>query len=69
MEQNNFETDAIKMYTISELQDILHIGKGCAYKIVKTKGFPTIQIGKKILIPKDELVKWIKDNMNTKINI
>lgn len=59
----------INMYTVKDLQEILHIGKGTAYKIIKTKGFPTIQIGKKILIPEDDLRKWLKDNIETKINL
>lgn len=58
-----------KLYTIQELQEILHISKNQAYKIVKIKGFPNIQIGKKILIPEDDLNKWIKENLGNKITI
>lgn len=55
------------VYTMSELQTILKIGKNTAYKLVKLKGFPIIQIGKKILIPKNELNEWLKNNKNSKI--
>ena len=41
------------VYTMSELQVILKIGKNTAYKLVKLKGFQSIQIGKKILILKN----------------
>ena len=57
----------IKMYSMKELQQIMHIGKNTAYKLVKLKGFPSIQIGKKILIPKSELNEWLKNNKNSKI--
>ena len=55
------------VYTMSELQTILKIGKNTAYKLVKLKGFPSIQIGKKILISKNELNEWLKNNKNSKI--
>ena len=55
------------VYTMSELQVILKIGNNTAYKLVKLNGFPSIQIGKKILIPKSELNEWLKNNKNSKI--
>ena len=58
-----------QLYTISDIQRILHVGKNTAYKLVKLQGFPAIQIGKKILIPQKSLEKWILDNCGTKINI
>ena len=61
--------DEIKMYSMKELQQIMHIGKNTAYKLVKLKGFPTIQIGNKILVPHNQLCKWIENNNHSKINI
>lgn len=57
----------ITMYSIKDLQEIMGIGKNTAYKLVKLKGFPFIQIGKKILIPSDGLNKWIEENYGSKI--
>lgn len=57
----------IKMYSIKDLQQLLHIGKNKTYQLVKTKGFPCIKIGKSILIPHDELKEWIKDNIGSEI--
>ena len=59
----------MKLYTTKELQSELNIGKNTVYKLVKLKGFPKIQIGKRILIPKEEFAKWIKDNIGDKINL
>ena len=58
-----------KLYTIKDIQRILHIGHNTAYKLVKLKGFPKIQIGNKILVPENELEKWINSNIGNKIEI
>lgn len=51
------------------MQKELKIGKNMAYKLTKLKGFPTIQIGKRIFISKDGLEKWISENLGTQISI
>lgn len=44
--------------TISEVGDILRLGRDKTRKLVNSKGFPCIKIGTTIRIPKDEFVKW-----------
>ena len=53
----------IRMYSMKELQNIMGIGKNTAYKLVKLKGFPSIKIGNKILIPHNKLYDWIEKIM------
>ena len=55
------------VYTMSELQVILKIGKNTAYKLIKLKGFQSMQIGKKNIKQKNELNEWLKNNKNSKI--
>ena len=50
-----------------ELQNIMGIGKNTAYKLVKLKGFPSIKIGNKILIPHNKLYDWIEKNNGSNI--
>lgn len=59
----------MELLTITEMQKELKISKNMAYKLTKLKGFPTIQIGKRIFISKDGLEKWIKENLGTQISI
>ena len=61
--------DTIEFYTMTDIKDILHLGQNNAYKLIHTKGFPSITIGKKILIPKDEFEKWVKHNIGNTICI
>lgn len=52
------------VYTISELADVLKISKSTAYQLARAKDFPKMYIGKRILIPLEDLKIWIKENCN-----
>ena len=49
-----------KYYTVSELAQVLHIGKNKAYDLVHTDGFPSIKLGSRIIVPADSLKEWVK---------
>ena len=50
------------MLSVPDLTDALGISRARAYELVKSEGFPALHIGNRILVPKEELVVWIKDN-------
>ena len=52
------------MLSVPDLTDALGISRARAYELVKSEGFPALHIGNRILVPKDELVAWIKENTN-----
>ena len=39
---------------------VLGISRANAYTLMHSKGFPTIKIGKRMVVPKDKLVKWME---------
>lgn len=41
------------------LAETLGISRAGAYQLLNTQGFPTLQIGKRKLVPKDKLIAWI----------
>ena len=47
--------------TVKEVQEKLKVGERNAYKLVNLTGFPKIRIGKKILVPEDELEEYLKN--------
>lgn len=47
--------------TVKELKQALRIGTTKAYELTKLKGFPAIEIGGRILIPKKSLEKWLEE--------
>ncbi len=52
------------VYTIEELARKLKVSKSTIYKLVRSKDFPTIRIGKRILIPDNELRIWLERQCN-----
>ena len=51
------------MLSIPDLTEALGISRARAYELVKSEGFPALHIGNRILVPKEELIAWIKDNI------
>ena len=54
--------------TAPEVGETLGISRAAAYELVRSKGFPHIRIGTRILVPKDKFIQWIEDQteMNSK---
>ncbi len=53
------------LLTVTEMAKVLRIGRNAAYVLVYQKNFPVLILGpKKIRVPKDELLQWIKNNTN-----
>ena len=48
-------------YTVTEMAQVLNIGRNKAYELVKTEGFPAIYIGSTIRIPIEALNRWLND--------
>ena len=42
-----------------ELAKALGISRANAYNLMRSKGFPTLKIGKLMVVPKDKLIAWI----------
>lgn len=47
------------MLTANELAGALGISRAGAYALLHSKGFPTLRIGKRLMVPKDKLTAWI----------
>lgn len=46
-------------FTVPDLQQVLGIGRRQAYDLVNRADFPVIRLGRRILIPRDALIRWI----------
>ena len=49
--------------TAPEVGEVLGISRASAYELVRSKGFPSIRIGTRILVPKDKLSAWINEQV------
>lgn len=44
----------------SQVAQVLGISRANAYTLMHSKGFPTIQIGKRMVVPKNKLMEWME---------
>ena len=42
---------------------MLSISRANAYTLMHSKGFPTIQIGKRMVVHRDRLIDWMNDKV------
>ena len=54
-------SDLPMMLTVPEMGDALGISRAAAYQLVRSRGFPSLKIGTRILVPKDKFIKWIDE--------
>lgn len=55
------ETQTSKLaISVIEMASYLGIGRNSAYQLTKLNGFPSIKIGKKIIIPIKALEQWLE---------
>ena len=46
----------------TQLADLLGVSHSSVYELIQEPGFPSLRIGKRIVISKEELRQWISDN-------
>ena len=47
--------------TTPEVSEVLGISRAAAYELVRSKGFPHMKIGTRILVPRDKFLAWIDE--------
>ena len=57
---NSFEEMPL-MLSVPEVASVLGISRAGAYELVKEKSFPSLTIGSRILVPRDNLIAWIDE--------
>lgn len=60
------KTAVIKTYeelplfmSVSAVSDLLGISPSSCYELMRTKDFPTLRIGNRIVVPRENLKTWI----------
>ena len=46
-----------------QLAQVLGISRAGADQLLHSEGFPTLRIGKRMLVPRDKLAEWIEKNI------
>ena len=47
------------LLNVKQLADLLGVSDSSVYELIQGDGFPSLRIGKRIVIPKEELREWI----------
>lgn len=48
-----------------EVAQVLGISRAGAYTLMHSKGFPVLQVGKRLVVPKDRLLSWIENQVES----
>ena len=63
MRESKFKNymDLPLMLSVQEVGEVLGISRAGAYELVRSKGFPKVKIGNRIVVPKDKFIQWIAE--------
>ena len=63
MKQDNYKNfnELPLMLSVPDVAAVLGISRAGAYELVKSRDFPSLHIGTRILVPRDKLVAWIDE--------
>ncbi|MBQ3557517.1 MAG: helix-turn-helix domain-containing protein [Oscillospiraceae bacterium] len=48
----------------NDIAAVLGISRANAYTLMRSKGFPTIFIGKRMIVPRDKFIEWMDMQIN-----
>ena len=54
------------MLSVQDVSAVLGISRAGAYELVKSEGFPAMNIGSRIIVPKEEFILWVKQKVSEK---
>ena len=50
------------MLTVTDVAAVLGISRTGAYELVRQEGFPTLSVGTRIIVPKEQFIRWIDEH-------
>lgn len=54
--------------TIKDISNFMQIGMNNAHKVVNSKGFPKIKVGRRTVIPTESFLEWLKKKSEEDMN-
>ena len=66
--ERQFKTydDLPLMLSVQDVAVALGISRAGAYELAKSEGFPAMNIGSRIIVPKEDFILWIKQKVSEK---
>ena len=53
------------MLNAEDIQAVMHISRAGAYQLMHSEGFPTIMIGKRMVVPRGKFLAWLDQACRT----
>ena len=54
------------MLSVPEIAAVLGISRAASYELARSKDFPALRIGTRIVVPKDRFINWINRRVEEK---
>ena len=61
MKELNVSTNIPKCLNADDIQVILKLSRAGVYTLMHREDFPTIRIGKRMLVPEDKFIQWLDE--------
>lgn len=49
--------------SVAGMAKLLNISLSKAYQLIHSTGFPALRLGRRVIIPVDGLMHWVKENL------
>ena len=56
------------MLNAEDIQAVMNISRAMAYLLMHREDFPTIVIGKRMVVPRDKFLEWVELNTGSGMN-
>ena len=62
MKESNYKTyDELPLFlNAKHVAEILGISTSLAYEVMSEKDFPSVRIGKRVIVPKEKFIAWVE---------
>ena len=47
------------MLSVPEIAAVLGVSRAASYELARSKDFPSLRIGTRIVVPKDKFIEWV----------
>lgn len=62
------ETQIQRFLSVPEVRDILGISSSRAYELVRSEGFPSLRVGRRIVVDRHLFEEWIRIQLEKGVN-
>lgn len=59
--------DLPTMLDATDIQLITKLSRAGVYNLINSGAFPTLRIGKRVVVPKDAFIRWIEERTRAQI--